>query len=133
MTPRRVLIDTSVLVAREVERPLRQDPSQWQVHICVVTLAEIKAGVLLARDVDQRVRRLTTLESLDDVPSLPIDEEVAAEWAVLRASVAERGRRVNINDLWIAATALRFDMPVVTQDSDFFQLSGVRGLEVIQI
>lgn len=130
---RPVLVDTSVLVAREVDRPLRQDPSEWSVHVSVVTLAEIKAGVLLASDVDIRVRRLTTLESLDVVPRLPIDEAVASEWAVLRASAAERGRRVNVNDMWIAATALRHGMPVVTQDSDFFQLSGVRGLEVIAV
>lgn len=130
---RPVLVDTSVLVAREVDRPLRQDPSDWDIHISVVTLAEIKAGVLLASDVDIRVRRLTTLESLDYVPSLAIDEDVASEWAVLRASAAERGRRINVNDMWIAATALRHGMPVVTQDSDFFQLSGVRGLEVIAV
>lgn len=130
---RPVLVDTSVLVAREVDRPLRHDPSDWDIHISVVTLAEIKAGVLLASDVDIRVRRLTTLDSLDYVPSLAIDEDVASEWAVLRASAAERGRRINVNDMWIAATALRHGMPVVTQDSDFFQLSGVRGLEVIAV
>lgn len=130
---RSVLIDTSVLVAREVDRPLRQDPSGWDVHVSVVTVAEIKAGVLLADDVDIRVRRLTTLESLDQVPRLSIDEDVASQWAVLRASVAERGRRVNVNDMWIAATALRHGMPVVTQDADFFQMSGVRGLEVIAV
>lgn len=130
---RPVLIDTRVLLAREVDRPLRQDPSDWDIHVSVVTLAEIMAGVLLASDVDIRVRRLTTLESLDHVPSLPIDEDVASEWAVLRASAAERGRRINVNDMWIAATALRHGMPVVTQDSDFFQLSGVRGFDVIAV
>lgn len=130
---RRVLVDTSVLVAREVDRPLRQDPSDWDIHVSVVTLAEIKAGVLLASGVDIRVRRLTTLQSLDHVPSLPIDEDVASEWAVLRASAAERGRRINVNGMWIAATALLHGMPVITQDADFFQLSGVRGLEVIAV
>lgn len=129
---RPVLVDTSVLVALS-DRPLHHDPSDWDIHISVITLAEITAGVLLARDVDIRVRRLTTLESLDYVPSLAIDEDVASEWAVLTASAAERGRRINVNDMWIAATALRHGMPVVTQDSDFFQLSGVRGLEVIAV
>lgn len=129
---RPVLVDTSVLVALS-DRPLRHDPSDWDIHISVVTLAEIKAGVLLASDVDIRVRRLTTLESLDYVPSLAIDEDVASEWAVLRASAAERGRRINVNDMWIAATALRHGMPVATQDSDFFQLSGVRGPDVIAV
>lgn len=133
MTTRPILVDTSVLVAREVNRPLRHDPSGWEVFVSVVTLAEIKAGVLLAEDVDVRVRRLTTLESLNDVPQLVIDEDVASEWAVLRASAAERGRRLNVNDMWIAATAICHGMPVVTQDSDFFQLSGVRGLEVIAV
>jgi len=40
---------------------------------------------------------------------------------------------LDVNDLWIAATAIRFDVPVVTQDNDFFVISGVRGLEVVQV
>lgn len=64
---------------------------------------------------------------------LAIDAEVAAEWSRLRVHLAEAGRRVKANDLWIAATAVAHRLPVVTQDDDFDPLDGVSGLEVIRV
>ncbi|WP_336921575.1 type II toxin-antitoxin system VapC family toxin [Aquipuribacter sp. SD81] len=127
------LLDTSVLIASETGRSLAVDRLPLVLWLNPVTLAELQAGVLAARDVDTRARRLATLDSVADVEVLPIDAAVAAEWARLRVHLAERGRRVNVNDLWIAATAVANSMPVVTQDGDFDPLEGVRGLEVVTV
>jgi predicted nucleic acid-binding protein len=51
----------------------------------------------------------------------------------MRAHLAASGRKVNANDVWIAATAAAHGMPVVTQDADFDALSGVAGLTVIEV
>jgi hypothetical protein len=51
----------------------------------------------------------------------------------MRAYLAASGRRVNANDLWIAATAAAYEIPVVTQDGDFDALVGVAGLSLIQV
>jgi len=40
-------------------------------------------------------------------------------WAQMRVVVGQSGRRINVNDLWIAATAAVHGMPVCTQDDDF--------------
>lgn len=128
-----VLADTSVFIALEMDRGLRADPADWDLRICPVTLAELKTGVLVAQDSQLRLRRLKTVELATEVPMLMIDEWVADEWAALRSWLADAGRRLNVNDLWIAATAVRYDVPIVTQDSDFFAISGVRGLEVVQV
>ena len=98
-----------------------------------MTIAELQAGVLIAADVDVRAQRLATLESTADIEVLAIDVEVAAERARLRVRLAETGRRVNVNDLWIAATAAANGLPVVTQDDDFGPLEGVAGLDVIHV
>lgn len=89
--------------------------------------------MLIAADVDVRARRLVTLESTADIEIRVIDAAVAAEWARLRVHVAESGQRVNVNDLWIAATAAAHGLPVVTQDDDFRPLAGARGLDVIRV
>jgi len=47
--------------------------------------------------------------------------------------LAETGRRVRINDLWIAAVAASRGLPVVTQVDDFDALNGVAGVDVIRI
>jgi predicted nucleic acid-binding protein len=132
MTPAaRGLLDTSVFIAVESARPVDASLLPDQSVVCPVTIAELQAGVLAAADLDIRARRLVTLESIADVEVLAIDADVAAEWARLRVHLAETGRRVNVNDLWIAATAVANRLPVVTQDDDFDPLEGVSGLEVI--
>jgi predicted nucleic acid-binding protein len=56
---------------------------------------------------------------------------VAASWALLRVHLAESGRRLNVNDLWIAATAHRHGISVISQDGDFAPVDGVGGLRVV--
>ena len=51
----------------------------------------------------------------------------------MRVHLAESGRRANVNDLWIAATAAARGLPVVTQDDDFDQLDGLAGLRVVKV
>lgn len=134
MTPAaRGLLDTSVFIALESGRAMNAERLPDQSVICPVTIAELQAGVLITADVDIRARRLATLESTADIEVLAIDAEVAAQWARLRVHLAETGRRVNVNDLWIAATAAANGLPVVTQDDDFDPLHGATGLEVIRV
>lgn len=76
---------------------------------------------------------MATVHRLASVKSLSIDNEVAREWAVLRVQVAEAQRKVNVNDLWIAATAKAHRLPVITQDADFTVLSEMGVLEVIRV
>ncbi|MBA2694327.1 MAG: type II toxin-antitoxin system VapC family toxin [Actinobacteria bacterium] len=134
MTPAaKGLLDTSVFIALESDRPMNTGLLPDQSAICPVTIAELKAGVLITADLDVRARRLATLESTADIEVLVIDAEVAAEWARLRVHLAETGRRVNVNDLWIAATAAAHGLPVVTQDDDFRPLEGARGVDVIRV
>ena len=61
---------------------------------------------------------------------LPIDERVAEAWANLRVRLRDSGRRMPVNDSWIAATAMAHGIPVVTQDDDYVT---VPGLEVIRV
>ncbi len=129
----RGLLDTSVFVARESGRTLAKELLPDESSISAVTVGELQAGVLAAGDTEVRARRLATLEALSDIEVLVVDDAVAASWAMLRVHLAESGRRVNVNDLWIAATALAHRLPVVTQDDDFDPIEGVGGLRVIRV
>lgn len=127
------LLDTSVFIGQEGDRPLRHELLPERSQVCVVTLAELQAGVLAARDTGTRQRRLVTAQLAAEVAPLPIDAGAAAEWARLRVLLHEAGRRVGVNDLWIAAVALAHDLPVVTQDADFDALDELQLLEIIRV
>jgi predicted nucleic acid-binding protein len=129
----RGVLDTSVFMAGESGRRLDEERLPQESAISVVTLAELQAGVLAARDTATRALRMATVDALGDVEVLPVDVDVARVWAQLRVQLAEAGRRVNVNDLWIAATAASRGLPVVTQDDDFAAVEGMAGLRVIRV
>ncbi len=124
-----ILADTSVFIAREQRRPLGLPPAD-DVAVSVVTVGELHLGVLLADDVDRRALRLTTLRLAEQLEPLPIDDTVAHAWAGLVARLRAAGRRMPVNDSWIAATALAHGIPVVTQDTDYDDVPGLRVVKV---
>lgn len=127
------LLDTSVLIAAEEGRPLRAEALPRRAAISIITVGELRAGILAAPDIESRDRRLYTLERIAGTTTLSVHRKVAQVWAGMRAYLAASGERVSGNDLWIAATAAAAEMPVVTQDRDFYALSGVNGLTVIEV
>jgi len=131
--PERGLFDTSVLIASESSRPLNVTALPSTAAVSAITVAELHLGVLAAADDEIRARRLATLEGISDIEVIPIDEAVAASWALLRLRIATLGRRLNVNDLWIAATSLTHGLPIVTQDADFDPIAGVSGVVVIRV
>ncbi len=133
MSPRAALLDTSVLIARESGHPLDVDSLPEQTAVSVVTLGELRAGVLAATNTATRARRLSTLEAATAVEALPVTAEAARRWAELRVRLAEQGRSAKINDLWIAAVAMANGMDVVTQDHDFDVIEGVGGPAVVRV
>ena len=125
----RALADTSIFVAQESGRPLEELPDR--IAVSVVTAAELELGVLRARDAATRARRLNTLARVRSAyPLLPIDAETASCFAGIADEELAKGRRLRRHDVWIAATALRHDVPVVTQDADFTAFALVAVLRV---
>jgi predicted nucleic acid-binding protein len=123
------LIDTSVFVGVEVSG-LDTAALPDQIAVSVVTLAELRLGVLLASDVSTRQRRLSTLQFAGSLYPVPIDLNVAEEWARITAELKQGKKRSPINDIWIAATAIRHSMSVITQDSDY---DLIPGLDVVRV
>lgn len=124
------LADTSVFIAAEAGRTTRPERLPDHLAVSVVTIGELRAGVLAASDVGIRDRRLATLTRALTLDPVPIDQAVAETWARLRVALRDVGLRMPVNDSWIAATAMTLGIPVVTQDDDYLHAP---GLEVIHI
>jgi predicted nucleic acid-binding protein len=116
------LADTTVFVARESGRPLDQSAMPDQLAVSIITIGELRAGVLAATDVRIRDTRLVTLSVAMGLDPIPVDDRVAEKWARLRVLLRETGQRMPVNYSWIAATAMALDVPLVTQDDDYADL-----------
>ena len=124
------ILDTSFFIAGERDRPIDLAAVPKRPAVSVVTLAELRLAVLNNSDPPRHAAYLGTLERALRVRAIGIDENVAFQWAVLR-SAARSLSSSRINDLWIAATALTLQIPVVTQDQGFLRLEAVGGPKVI--
>lgn len=118
----RGLADTTVFIARESGRPLDEATLPDELAVSIITVAELRAGVLGAGNVRIRDRRLATLTEAMALDPVPIDDAVAEHWARLRVLLRDSGQRMPVNDSWIAATAMALAVPVVTQDDDYVEL-----------
>jgi tRNA(fMet)-specific endonuclease VapC len=118
------LIDSSILIAWE-----RQRLSGDQVllageakAISAITVAELFHGVHRAQGAHLRLQRERKVEAmLSALQILPYTEEVARLHAALWAQLAESGQVIGAHDLIIAATALSFDLTLVTLNIRHFE------------
>lgn len=76
--------------------------------------SDTKKGLL-----EDRVRRFAVLG---------VDDATVQSWAELRARAEAEGKAKGIADLWIAATARRYDLPLLTTDRDFLSALDIRVL-----
>jgi predicted nucleic acid-binding protein len=62
--------------------------------------------------------------------ALPVDEAVSDAWALLISRLRAAGRKAAINDSWVAATAIAYAIPIVTQDTDYAAMPGVDVIKI---
>ena len=118
------LADTSVFIAAEQGRTLRPPPS-GAARVSVATLTELHLGVRNAADERVHELRELTLDRARAFIPLSYDERVAERLATLIGDLRRSGRRADVMDCIIGATALVHDLAVWTQDSDFDVLASV--------
>ncbi len=130
VTARRALADTSVFIGLEAERFDVSRFSGFEWGISAITLGELRLGVLQARDPESSSRRLTAYQLAQRFEALPVDEPVSDAWALLVSRLRAAGRKVPINDSWIAATAIAHGIPIVTQDADYRAMPDVQVIRI---
>jgi len=130
VTARRAVADTSIFIGLEAMHfdPGRFSGFEW--GISAITLGELRLGVLQATDPESASRRLSTYQLAQRFEALAVDEQVSDAWALLVSRLRAAGRKVPINDSWIAATAIAHGVPIVTHDADYDAMPDV---EVIKI
>ena len=119
-----------MFIARESGHLLAETDLPDELAISVITIGELRSGVLAAVDVETRDRRLATLSEALTLDPLPVDQAVAEAWARLRVLLRDMQKRMPVNDSWIAATAMSLGVPVVTQDEDHVEVPGLKIVRV---
>jgi predicted nucleic acid-binding protein len=120
-----VLLDTDVvsyLFKRDSRRQLYAPHLlNRELAIAIMTVAELFQWASMRRWGETRVQMMEAW--LERFTILPVDMETCRVWAAVRAHRAALGLPISPQDAWIAATALRYQIPLVTHNAgDYRQI-----------
>ena len=92
--------------------------------IPAIVVGEYRYGIAMSRKqaeldaaFDQLVRRITFA---------PVDEPITRRYAQVRHALRDAGTPIPENDVWIAATAAHYQMPVLSRDAHFDRMPGIK-------
>lgn len=95
-----------------------------ELHLPAVVLGEYRYGLIGSRIRSAAEARLQELASACVI--LPVDSITAGTYAEIRHELKLRGTPIPENDVWIAALARQHRLPVVTRDTHFDAVRGLR-------
>jgi predicted nucleic acid-binding protein len=95
--------------------------------VTFVTVAELDLGILKADDPLAAVERVA--EVLTGVQVFHGSGQTPMFYARIYHDLEQRGQKIPVNDIWIAAIGLETRLPILARDEHF---SRVQGLSVIQ-
>jgi predicted nucleic acid-binding protein len=98
-----------------------------QVLICTMVRGEIQYGIerlpagKRRHDLEAKAFKLFNV-----LPCEPVPEKAGDYYAKVKLSRQRKGLTLDENDLWIAATVIALDAVLITRDSDFQHLDGLK-------
>jgi predicted nucleic acid-binding protein len=121
------LLDTSAVIGGK----LALEPEDTAA-ISVVTIGELRAGVLLASDPSTRTARQARLSAIRDAfEPIPVDEGVAERYGEVLAGARSDRRISTATDLLIVATAAATGRSLCTLDQSQASLAKQCGVATV--
>lgn len=90
-----------------------------RLALSFMTVAELFQWAAVRKWGPRRIARLE--QALAAYLVVPVDIEMCRIWGMLRAEQQSTGRSIAPQDAWIAAAALRHNLPLVTHNASDFQ------------
>jgi tRNA(fMet)-specific endonuclease VapC len=116
-----ILVDTNIVIYLLAGGPKAEACApHLDGHVLAISfqsVGELWYGAIRRRWGDRKRRRLE--DAVQRLAVLTVDEAMVRIWAELRASSQASGFTKQVADLWIAATAKRHGLPLITNDRDF--------------
>ena len=94
-----------------------------EILVPKIVVGELLFGAHNSDRVEDNRRRVFSF--LNRVSLLDIDTEIADLYGRIKAQLRRNGKPIPQNDVWIAATAMRHGLPLVTDDQHFERIEGL--------
>jgi tRNA(fMet)-specific endonuclease VapC len=125
MTSSSAMLDTSVVVRhfRRGGEATKKLEAFEDLYLPTVALGELYAGAYRSARPEKNLRQIEAF--LETVVIVPLDEETGKRYGVIHAALAAAGTPIPQNDMWIAACAVQWGLPLATADAHFRSIAGL--------
>ncbi len=128
-----ILIDTSAFSdygrgnSKELEAWFK---AEHQLVMPLIVIGELRAGFASGNRHSENEKLLQRFLDAPNVITVGLSDKTTHELAGIYLQLRKAGTPIGVNDMWIASIAKELDLTVLTTDSDF---SYVKGLKLIVI
>ncbi len=95
------------------------------IFLPAIVYGELTFGYCKGSRTAENLDMLHTFIDQSRVQLIAVDRSVAAQYGRLRAAQEALGMVISPNDLWIAATSLHLQLPLLTTDNGFSRIEGL--------
>jgi tRNA(fMet)-specific endonuclease VapC len=124
-----MIIDTNIYSALTKQDPRIVSALQEcdTLHIPVVVLAELRYGFAKGTRQNENNIALDRFLANGTVEILDCTAATTIHYAEIAQFCSKRGRALSHNDIWIAALALEYKIPLLSYDKDFEHIREILG------
>ena len=125
-----VVVDTSAVISlfRGQESAVECFDLAQEIWLPVTVLGELYCGLRKCNNPEKERLRISEFHAQSLIVNN--DEGTAIRYADVYVNLEKQGVMIPINDIWIAAFAIRHELPLLAKDSHF---SRIAGLDLINL
>ncbi|MBM3211611.1 type II toxin-antitoxin system VapC family toxin [Candidatus Poribacteria bacterium] len=111
-----------------IRKHIQSLPEESTLYMSVISQGELLFGVELAVNESQknRLRALYAQTITEMTEIIYVTSQVAERYALVLANLRRKGKPIETNNIWIAATALAYNLILVTNDEHFQYIDGMQ-------
>lgn len=89
------------------------------LYLPIIVIAELTYGFMKGTRQEQNDRKLQEIITRLNIGIIDINRNVARKYALIYLHLVKKGRKIPINDVWIAACCMNIGGTLFTRDSHF--------------
>ncbi|PKL39393.1 MAG: VapC toxin family PIN domain ribonuclease [Candidatus Riflebacteria bacterium HGW-Riflebacteria-1] len=125
------LLDTNIVIALfQGEQPILDKIIQFKsVFTPSIVVGELYVRAFKSSKIKENVTRINEFALKNEI--LSCDQHTAKIYGEIKSGLKSIGKPIPENDIWIAATAMQYNLTLITRDSHFNDVSGL-SFEMIE-
>jgi tRNA(fMet)-specific endonuclease VapC len=125
MTGNSIILDTNIVIElfRGNKIVIESLVKQEKIYLPTTCLGELYLGAYRSSNVSKKLQEIKSF--LNSCIILNIDGATSEKYAIIKTSLLNKEKPIPENDIWIAATALHYGIPLFTFDEHFNEVEGI--------